>query len=39
MKSEFDYNVADSQGTDVKPIEPQKFDIEAYHDYAASLRQ
>lgn len=39
MKSEFDYSIADSQGTDVKPIEPQKFDIAAYHDYAASLRQ
>ena len=39
MKSEFDYSIADSQGTDVKPIEPQKFDIDAYHDYAASLQQ
>ena len=39
MKDEFNYSVADSQGTDVKPIEPQKFDIAAYHDYAASLQQ
>ena len=39
MKSEFDYSIADSQGTDVKPIEPQKFDIDAYQDYATSLLQ
>ncbi len=39
MKSEFDYSIADSQGTDVKPIEPEKFDIDAYHNYAASLQQ
>jgi hypothetical protein len=39
MKSEFDYSIADSQGSEVKLIEPQEFDIGAYHDYAVSLRQ
>jgi len=33
----FDYKKADSQGTDVEPIDPAKFDIAGYQDYEASF--
>jgi hypothetical protein len=39
MEDGFNLNIADSQGTDVKPIEPSKFDISAYQDYVAGLHQ
>jgi hypothetical protein len=33
----FDYNVRDSQGTDVVAVSPEKFDIDAYKEYEESL--
>ena len=33
----FDITLSDSQGTEVEPVSPQKFDVSAYHDYEASL--
>lgn len=36
-EKKFDYKIADSQGTKVEPIEPDKFDIAKYQDYEASL--
>lgn len=33
----FDTTLRDSQGTEVAPIQPEKFDLEAYADYEASL--
>ena len=36
-EKEFDYRIADSQGTCVKPIDPAKFDIARYQDYESSL--
>lgn len=39
MKDVFNFNLADSQATEVKPIESNKFDIEKYSDYEASLNE
>lgn len=33
----FDTSLRDSQGTEVIPVEPQKFDLEEYADYEAAL--
>lgn len=33
----FDTSLRDSQGTEVAPIQPEQFDLEAYADYEASL--
>ena len=33
----FNSNLADAQGTQVKPIQPEDFDFEAYADYEAQL--
>jgi len=33
----FDITLSDSQGTDVEPVSPKRFDLTAYHDYEASL--
>ncbi len=35
--SEFDTSVRDSQGSDVRPIAPERFDLEAYAAYEAAL--
>ncbi len=37
MSQEFDYTLADSQGTLVEPLSPDKFDIPKYVDYEAAL--
>lgn len=37
MKPEFDTSIRDSQSTFVEAIAPERFDIEAYADYEASL--
>lgn len=38
MKEEtFDFSIADSQSTDVEPVSPELFDIDAYCEYEASL--
>jgi hypothetical protein len=37
MTEGFDYRIADSQGTSVQPIDPAKFDLDKYADYAARL--
>ena len=37
MIKEFDYTVADSQGTAVEPVSPEKFDVQKYVDYEAAL--
>lgn len=39
MKKGFDTSIRDSQSTFVEAIAPEKFDIEAYADYEASLRE
>lgn len=36
-KKEFDYQIADAQGTEVQPIAPADFDIPKYQEYEASL--
>lgn len=33
MDVQFDITSRDSQGTEVAPVSPEKFDLEAYHDY------
>ena len=33
----FDTTLRDSQGTEVVPVEPEKFDLDAYADYEAEL--
>lgn len=35
--AKFDTTLRDSQGTEVSPIQPEKFDLEAYRDYESSL--
>jgi len=35
----FNYKIADSQGTIVKPISINNFDLEKYHDYELSLNE
>jgi hypothetical protein len=37
MKKSFNYNVRDSQATDVEPISPEKFDSDAYGEYEKNL--
>lgn len=37
VEVKFDTTLRDSQGTEVAPIQPEKFDLEAYADYEASL--
>jgi len=36
-EKEFDYSVADSQGTSIKPIDTADFDIAEYQDYESQL--
>lgn len=33
----FDFNLADAQGTDIKPISPEQFDVSRYQEYEAKL--
>ena len=35
----FDTTLRDSQGTEVNPIAPEKFDFDAYQEYEAALRE
>ena len=37
VERKFDYSKKDSQGTDLIPISPEKFDSERYNDYEAAL--
>ncbi|NOY59481.1 MAG: hypothetical protein GXO75_11225, partial [Calditrichaeota bacterium] len=37
MTKGFDYTIADSQGTPVEPLSPEKFDVQKYVDYEADL--
>ncbi len=36
-EKEFDYQVVDAQATDVEPVAPEQFDVDAYQQYEASL--
>lgn len=36
-QAKFDTTLRDSQGTEVSPIQPEQFDLEAYRDYESSL--
>ncbi len=36
-EKEFDYQLRDSQATEVEPVEPAEFDIDTYYEYEASL--
>jgi hypothetical protein len=36
-EKEFDYRLKDSQATEVEPVEPEDFDIDAYFEYEAAL--
>jgi len=36
-EKEFDYQLRDSQATEVEPVEPAGFDIDTYYEYEASL--
>ena len=36
-EKQFDYRIRDAQATEVEPVEPEDFDIDAYFEYEAAL--